>query len=285
MTENFPVNDRESDRLVSIMIDENVSPIEKRRASTQLYTRHSDWVLQRIGLQIYEPELVQDIAQAVWIAVLDCKVLEREYVDPKGKFRAYLHNPIRWAISKHIAKLPYTRTETGEKQFVAFVSHDDERDGFSPNDIPRIEGTLTAHRIDQMIEKVIKPNLIHLSLKVRNVFMLDEHDLLFDRSPTTSEIATINAITQEDVLALLQSSSAKSTNECDDSELSVHIPVNYDSIIDRTQLHRNSTMYLSGVIGITSAAYRKRLHEARQYLSQAVRDKMLPDEYEGHNHG
>ena len=275
MSESFPAFDGESDRLVSILTNDDASLNEKRRASEQLYRRHSEWVIHRISLRIYTPEDVQDIAQVVWMMTLDIKVLKREYVEPAGKFRSYLSNPIRWAIGKHMDKLPYILDEHGQKHIAAFTTVADSQS----------DDNLTGHRIYQMIEAVIKPNLKNLGLKIRNVYMINEHDVLFDSPPSVPEIAIINDIATVEATELLNSSSLKSPAECDDDEFSVHMPVNYDTIIDRSQLDRNSMVYLSSIMGITSAAYRKRLHTGRKLLIQSVRDKMLPDEFEEMNHG
>lgn len=278
MSEIFPAYDGESDRLVATLVDSAATQVDKRRASEQLYRRHSGWVVHRISKEVYNPEDIQDIAQVVWMMVLDIKVLEREYVEPAGKFRAYLRNPIRWAIGKHMEKLPYMLDDDGEKHLAAFTPYEDSH--------PQGAGMLSGHRIYQMIETVIKPNIKSLTLKIRNVYLLNEHDVLFDTSPSVTEIARINDITREAATELLNSSSPKTPAECSDEEFSVHVPVNYESLIDRAQLDRNSTAYLSGFMGVTQAAYRKRLYTGRRQLIEAARDKMLGNEIdEGTHHG
>jgi len=275
MSEKFPAYDSESDRLIAILTNTDSSPAEKQRVAQQLYHRHSEWVNQRISRHFYNPADVQDIAQVVWMVALDPKTLKREYVDPNGRFRAYLNNPLRWAMGKHMDKMQYKVDEKGKKDFSVNV----------PIGETQFQDAMTGHRISQMIDTVIKPNLTHLTLAVRNVFMLNEHDVLFEEAPDVSEIADIHRITTVEAEGLLESSASKKTQEYGDDEFSVRVPVNYDSIIDRSQLNRNSTVYFSGVMGVTQAAYRKRLHTGRKFLIQTVRDNMLPDETEVVNHG
>jgi len=98
--------DAKSDELVAILVDHQRTSVERTRATQQLYQRHASWVVQQVGRKIFNPDDVQDIAQTVWMQVLQPDKLGSEYKNLNGKFRAYLRAPIRWAILKHIDKLP-----------------------------------------------------------------------------------------------------------------------------------------------------------------------------------
>jgi len=99
--------EQDSDRLIDIIIDTSLSAEKRSQASRDLYDRHSQWVIQQIGKRIFNAEDVQDIAQNVWIMILQPEKLGNDYTQRNGKFRAYLRAPIRWAILKHIDKLPF----------------------------------------------------------------------------------------------------------------------------------------------------------------------------------
>jgi len=268
MIEDFPEKDLESDRLIATFTNADAPALDRRRAGERLFKRHEDYVLALIKKRIFNPDDVIEIAQDAWITVLDPETLNKWYEKPSGKFRAYLRNPINWAIMKHLEKLPYRVNEEGEKTFISYTGLDEQL----------IDQALSDHGISEMIETTIKPNLKNLSLKIRNVYMLNEHDVIFNQLPGLTEIADINGISEKHASDLLDSAAAKSAaRDCDDAEFSVHAPVNYDRIVDREQLHRNTTSYLSELMGLSASAYRKRLHEGRRFLVDAARAELLPE--------
>ena len=71
--------DVKSDELVAILVDHQRNSIDRTRATKQLYQRHASWVVQQIGRKIYNPDDVLDIAQTVWMQVLQPEKLGNEY--------------------------------------------------------------------------------------------------------------------------------------------------------------------------------------------------------------
>jgi len=136
--------DAKSDELVVILVDHQRTRIERTRAAQQLYQRHAAWVVQQIGRKIYNPDDIQDIAQTVWMQVLQPDKLGREYKNLNGKFRAYLRAPIRWAILKHIDKLPFTINDAGEKAPAQFTDISDSM----------LEECLDKSMLDEVIESL-----------------------------------------------------------------------------------------------------------------------------------
>ena len=104
--------DAVSDELIEIIINNTSSNAEKAKASKDLFERHNDWVNKHIGASIFDPDDRRDVAQVVWMMVLPADKLRDSYTK-KGKFRAYLRAPIRWAILKHIDKLPFSTDKAG----------------------------------------------------------------------------------------------------------------------------------------------------------------------------
>ena len=113
--------DLESDRLIDIIVDSNQTSVDRTQASMDLYHRHSHWVIQKIGERIFNVEDVQDIAQNVWMSVLQPEKLSKQYTEKDGKFRSYLRAPIRWSILKHIDQLPFQRDEAGNKVAIQMI--------------------------------------------------------------------------------------------------------------------------------------------------------------------
>lgn len=266
--------DLESDTLIDIIVDSNYSSVERAQASMDLYHRHSHWVIKRIGERIFNVEDVQDIAQNVWIMVLQPEKLSKQYTAKEGKFRAYLQAPIRWAILKHIDQLPFNRDEAGNKVAVQMVELNDDM----------LSTGLDQALLNDVIERVIKPKLRELDLRSRNVYMLNEHPVIFQSEPTLNEASSINAIGETKASALLDSAKQKVSDRCTDEELSIYIPVEYQSFVKPTLSASPSGDYLAGLIGISDGAFRKRLHTARQFLKEMVREN-LPSLSGDFNHG
>jgi len=262
--------DAKSDELVAILVDHQRSSVERTKASQQLYQRHASWVVKQVGRKIYNPDDVQDIAQTVWMQVLQPDKLGREYKNLNGKFRAYLQAPIRWAILKHIDKLPFTINDAGEKTPARFsdISVADISDSM-------LEACLDKSMLDEVIENIIKPHLKFVDIKSRNVYVVNEYDVIFEKDPTLAEVATINNIEDSEAIRLFDNARRKATENCSDEEISVYLPVNYKSLVDPVLLSKSSGRYLSRLIGISEAIFRKRLHSARKYLLETVRQNLF----------
>jgi len=262
--------DSKSDELVAILVDHQRTSVERTRATQQLYQRHASWVVQQVGRKIYNPDDVQDIAQTVWMQVLQPDKLGSEYKNLNGKFRAYLRAPIRWAILKHIDKLPFTINDEGEKAPALFsdINVADISDSM-------LEECLDKTMLDEVIENIIKPHLKFVDIKSRNVYVVNEYDVIFEHDPTLAEVATINGIDDSEAIRLFNDASQKATATCSDEEISVYLPVNYKSLVDPVLLSKSSGRYLASLIGISEAMFRKRLHGARKYLLEAVRQNLL----------
>jgi len=228
--------DPESDELIEILVDKNRTSVERTRATQQLYHRHTSWVIQQVGKKIYNPDDVQDIAQTVWMMVLQPEKLAKDYKNKNGKFRAYLRAPIRWAILKHIDKLPFTTNDAGEKAPVLFTDVDEAM----------LEESLDSNMLEGVIENIIKPNLKSVDIKSRNVYVVNEYDVIFETDPSLSEVA------------------------------SVYLPTKYKTLVDPVELNKSSGRYLANLIGISESAFRKRLHGARKFLLETVRQSLLP---------
>lgn len=250
-----------SDELIEIIVDKNCSNVERNRASRELFDRHSSWVNQQIGRRIFNPDDIQDIAQNVWMMVLQPDKLGKEYSDRAGRFRAYLRAPIRWSILKHIDKLPFSLNDEGEKVAVHNVDISDAM----------LEQGIDKYILQDVIENIVKPNLKSVDIKSRNIYVLNEHSVIFETSPTLDEAASINGLGLVEAEALHTAATRKSPASCSDDELSVFIPVEYRSFIDPTMLEKSSGRYLANVLGVTEAVFRKRLHTARKYLLELVR--------------
>lgn len=266
MPDQFDQPDTESDDLIAILTDSDKPLNERNRATEVLYQRHSAWVIREISRKIYNPHDVQDIAQVTWMIVLDVEKLKRDYHKHHGKFRAYLRAPIKWAILKHLDKLPFKLDESGSKSAVWFTDVDEAL----------LDETLSAYRVHQLINDIIKPNLKQIGIRSRNVYMVNDFDVIFDQSPGVNEIASINGIGVAQADQLIKSAADKEVMQCDDHEFSVYVPVNYDSLVDRDQLDKNSGNYLSAMMGISRSAFNKRLHLARKFLIDTVRKNLIP---------
>ena len=267
MMSNYQSNlDPESDELIRIMVDTKRASVERTRATQQLYHRHTSWVIQQIGKKIYNPDDVQDIAQTVWMMVLQPDKLARDYKNKNGKFRAYLRAPIRWAILKHIDKLPFTTNDAGEKAPVLFTDVDEAM----------LEESLDSNMLEGVIENIIKPNLKSVDIKSRNVYVVNEYDVIFETDPTLSEVASINGIADSEAIKLLNDAGQKVPDAFSDEEASVYLPAKYKSLVDPVQLNKSSGRYLANLIGISESAFRKRLHGARKFLLEIVRQSLLP---------
>lgn len=263
-----------SDELIEIFVDHKRTNVERTRASQQLYQRHTSWVVQQIGRKVYNPDDIQDVAQTVWMLVLQPEKLKTGYKNKNGKFRAYLRAPIRWAILKHIDKLPFTVDETGAKASAHYVDISESM----------LEESLDSSMLERVIEHIIKPNLKSVELKSRNVYVVNEYDTIFETEPSLAEVAAINGIDTTDASRIFDNAGSKPTDTCTNEEISVCLPMNYKSIVDPALLQKSSGRYLAGLIGISEAAFRKRLHGARKYLLEVVkRDLFLTAE--GSNHG
>jgi len=256
--------DAVSDELIEVLADNRRTPTERTRATQQLYQRHASWVVQQIGKKIFNPDDAQAIAQYVWMLVLQPEKLGKDYTNKNGKFRAYLRAPIRWAILKHIDKLPFAIGETGEKTPVHFTDVNESL----------LEESLDKNLLEEVIENIIKPNLKSVDIKSRNVYVVNEFETIFETDPSLSEVAAINGIADSEATRLLETGNQKSVTDCTDEEASVYLPINYRSLVDPDQVQKSSGRYFANLIGVSEASFRKRLHGARKYLLEIVRQSL-----------
>ncbi len=264
MADNLTQTDAISDDLISILIDPDQPNSEREKATRSLYQRHESWVIQQVRKRIHNPDDVQDVTQNVWMMVLNPDNLASKYTAREGKFRAYLRNPINWCVLKHIDKLPFTVNETGEKQSPIFVDIDDQV----------VDEGLDECLLEETIENIIKPSLPSIPIKHRNVYVATQYRSIFKQQPVLKEVADINALTDSRASELLASATGRAPAECDDHEISVHLPINYRSLIDPTELKKSNNRYLAKIMGITDAAFRKRLHTARSQLLELLRNHL-----------
>jgi len=114
--------------------------------------------------------------------------------------------------------------------------------------------------------------------------VVNEYDVIFEKDPSLTEVATINGIDDAEAIRLFDKASRKATEACSDEEISVYVPVNYKSLVDPVLLSKSSGRYLANLIGISEALFRKRLHGARKYLLETVRQNLFTLT-EGSGHG
>jgi len=138
--------------------------------------------------------------------------------------------------------------------------------------------------LDEVIENIIKPHLKFVDIKSRNVYVVNEYDVIFEKDPTLAEVATINDIDDSEATRLFDNASRKATENCSDEEISVYLPVKYKSLVDPVLLSKSSGRYLAKLIGISEVLFRKRLHSARKYLLETVRQNLFTLT-EGSEHG
>jgi len=74
--------------LQEVIVDSAQSSVKRTQASRDLYNRHARWVIQQIGKSIFNAEDVQDIAQNVWMMVLQPEKLGNDY-NSMGHFETY----------------------------------------------------------------------------------------------------------------------------------------------------------------------------------------------------
>jgi len=218
-------------------------------------------VIQQISLKIYNPDDVQDIAQAVWYYTLQPDKLGDSYTTREGKFRAFLRKPIKWAILKHLRRLPFTLNDEGGKSDPLFTDVEESQ----------FEEQVDDWMFAEVIDNIIKPNLQDVALPDRNAFVANDYHTIFDQVPTINELADINGITNAEATSLCSDAEGKSTDRCTDQEISIYLPLNYRSLVDDLAIHRAAGRYLSDLLGITEAMFRKRLHTARRYLIELVK--------------
>jgi len=257
--------DAKSDELVSIFVDDKRSKHERSVASQTLYQTHAEWVVRQIGKKVFNPDDVQDIAQTVWMIVLQPEKLRQSYTEHDGKFGAYLHAPIRWAILKHLNKLPYSLDDDGQKISAQFVDVTETA----------YQQTLDRHTLQETIDNIIKPNLQHVDIKSRIAYLANEYDMLFEQRPTLEEIAYINALETKEAKTLYTNAEAKDISERSDSEVAVYITMNYENLVDPELLKAASGRHLSSLCGVTETAFRKRLYTARKYLLEITKQNLL----------
>lgn len=256
--------DAVSDDLIDIMVSGKHSGSERNRAAKELFDRHSVWVNRQISKNIFNPDDIQDIAQTVWMMVLQPEKLGSGYSERHGKFRAYLSSPIRWSILKHIDKLPFSTDEAGNK--VAPQS-------FEASEAMHNQ-SIDKFILETVIEDIVKPSLNQIDIESRNVYVLNEYPVIFECAPTLSEVAKINGTEITRAGTLLADAKEKKPADCNADELSIYIPIEYGTFIDVEKLEKSSGRYLATSIGVTEAVFRKRLHTARRYLLETVRERL-----------
>jgi len=147
-----------------------------------------------------------------------------------------------------------------------------------------LEESLDSSILERVIEHIIKPNLKSVEIRSRNVYVVNEYDTIFETEPSIAEVASINGMESADANRIFQTAGNKPTDTCTDEEIAVCLPVNYKSIVDPALLQKSSGRYLAGLLGISEAAFRKRLHGARKYLLEVVKQN-LPLTAERSDHG
>jgi len=257
--------DTVSDELIAIIGDPSKTHLQRQNACQRLYERHTSWVVHEISKRVFSQDDVQDIAQNVWMQVLQPDSLTKSYKSREGKFRAYLRQPIKWAILKHIDKLPFTIDEDGAKSAPEFTNHE-----LSLSDEVFDKG-VDDWVMSEVIENIIKPNLPSVGLKSRNVYVANEFETIFSTDPSISEVAAINDMSDSEANRLAREAFGKSVAACSDQEIAVYLPLEYRSLVDTTELEKSSGRYLANMMGITEGVFRKRLHTARKYLLEIVR--------------
>lgn len=268
MLEKSKEPDKLSDQLIEVITDEKRTPGERATASKNLYLRHSSWVAAQISKKIFNADDVEDIAQSVWMYILEPDRLSKRYTDRNGQFRSYLHAPIRWEVSKHFKQQPFVIDETGNKKSVESVGV-----------TALVENNLDSRMLQEVIEEIIKPNLQKIEVGARNVYMITEHDTIHDVDPMIEEMAVINGISLLEARGLFSTASKRSsTAECSDEESCVYFPVEYSKLVDPEAMDQSAGRYMAAKIGITEVTYRHRLHKARKKLLEIVRAHIRPME-------
>jgi len=270
-----------SDELIDVIVDPKRSSIERKGAAKQLYERHSEWIKREISRSIYNEDDVIDIAQEVWMTVLQPETLAKKYVERNGKFRALLRQPIRWAILDHINKLPFTIDDDGNKVRSIYKVEMDA-------DIHSLDlttnGNLSSWLLDEVIENIIKPNLKKIVLRSRNAFVTTEYETIFKYDPELEEVAYINGLEVSAAEELADAANGKLPKDCSDAELSVYMPLEYRTLVDPEELSGASGRYIANLFGVSEAALRKRLHTARKQLIELVREQITTIDESG-RHG
>jgi len=259
--------DTVSDDLIQVITDERRTQLDREFATKKLFDLHSEWVSRQIEKSIYNPDDVQDIAQNVWMYILKPGKLSESYKNKAGKFRAFLRNPIRWAILKHIDKIPINSSEDGQIVATTFLDIDQMDESI-------LQSSVNAWVVDEVIENIIKPNLSAVDLKPRTIFVANEYATIFDNVPAVSEVAGINGITNTAASELLSTASGKKPADCSLHQLSVYMPVEYTNLVDADQVANPSGAYLANLMGFTDAVFRKQLHVARKYLIDIVQKQI-----------
>ena len=255
--------DAVSDDLIDIIVDPKYSSSERNRACKDLVDRHTSWVDHQISQSIFNPDDIRDIAQSVWMIVLRPENLGSKYTGRHGKFRAYLRAPIRWSVLKHIDKLPFSVDDAGNK---VALRQSEVTEAMQQQGIDKF-------MLDTIIEDIVKPSLTELEITSRNIYVLNEYPVIYEIGPDLAEVAEINGIGITRARTLLEAAKTKTPAECSEDELSMYIPIEYRNFIDVDELGKSSGRYLAGTIGVTEAVFRKKLHTARKYLIEIVRER------------
>lgn len=257
--------DRHSDELISVFTDPHSSPGSRASAAQKLYDIHSPVVLKKIARQVFNPDDVLDISQSVWMLVLRPETLTEKYIRREGKFGAFLDAPIRWAILKHLDKLPYTMDESGNKKAPDFTTMTETIH----------EQNLHEYYYQYAVDEVIKPNLKNLEAGKRCVYISSEYDLLFNgRTPSMGEVARINGCSTTTATRLFHCAESKGIGSRSDDETSIYVSLQYRDIIGKNGDGPPKGKFLSQMLGISEAVFRTRLHYARKYLTGLVRDNI-----------
>jgi len=192
--------------------------------------------------------------------VLEPGHLAKVYKHRNGKFRAYLRNVIKWSIMKHIDMLPKS-ADKGVESIVAYREIPDDD----------VDQLLTEWFMVEAIEQVIKPSLRDISVKRRNVYVANEYRAMFTDAPSVDEVALINGLTGVEAQKILDDANGLQVDQCTDQQVSVYLPMRYDSLVDESEILKSSSRYLSSVMGITDSQYRQRLYKARTMLRDIVK--------------
>ena len=254
--------DAVSDDLIDIIVDPKYSSSDINRACKDLVDRHTGWVYHQISQSIFNRDDIRDIAQSVWMRVLKPEKLRLQYTG-RGKFRAYLRLPIRSEILKHIEKLPVSTYDAGNK---VALRQSEVTEAMQQQGIDKF-------MLDTIIEDIVKPSLKELEITSRNIYVLNEYPVIYEIGPDLAEVAEINGIGITRARTLLEAAKTKTPAECSEDELSMYIPIEYRNFIDVDELGKSSGRYLAGTIGVTEAVFRKKLHTARKYLIEIVRER------------
>lgn len=275
MVEDVTEIDDVSDELVGIFTNRNMNRTDRDKAAESLFRRHKSWVAREISKRVSNPSDVEDIAQMVWMWVLDPKLLKEKYRHRNGRFRGFLLNPIKWSVGNHFESLRASSRSEPQVTRVQFKEIDEST----------MEKRMETVLYEDVIEGIIKPYLKRVPVKPRTAFVINEYGAMFEDEPSVSELSLINGLAEESVMDILKRTKNKKPDEISDEEMPVYLPSKYNSLVSREELYRNSTRQLASIMCLSESAFRKNLHKARTAVIEFVREKIDSMDIGSTDHG